>query len=524
MPRYKPTDYAQTRLIPLSLADQLQPGTLEYAIHYLLEERLDLSVFDRRYANDQTGRAAYDPKVLLKVILLGYARGLLSSRQLERACRENVIFMALACEQAPDHSTLATFLSSIQEEVPQLFTQVLLVCEQEGLLGGTHFSLDGVKLPGNAAKESSGTFADLRQKQQALERKVQEALQQHRAADRQDENSDDGGQSGGGGGSTVRPSGPRVARLQRQAERIEQFLATHAPKRGRSGREVQSNVTDNESAKLVSAHGVVQGYNANALVEGSHQVVVYAEAFGQGGDEEHVAPMLAGGARTLVAVGRPQPWQGQQLSADTSYYSQANLEACEHFGVDAYIPDPRFRKRDVRFAAAGRHRRSVDKRKQRYRSKRRWFGPRDFRAADARGGLICPAGKRLYRNGSGIVTANGYRVSSYRSLARDCDGCGLRLKCLRRPHPGATRQVRLFHGRLPGSLTETMKAKIDTPLGRARYGQRLGIVEPVFGNIRARKRMDRFTLRGRTKVTLQWRLYCLVHNLEKLAKYGGGSD
>jgi Transposase DDE domain len=84
--------------------------------------------------------------------------------------------------------------------------------------------------------------------------------------------------------------------------------------------------------------------------------------------------------------------------------------------------------------------------------------------------------------------------------------------------------VRLFHGRVSGSLTEAMKAKIDTPAGRARYGQRLGIIEPVFGNIRARKRMDWFTLRGRTKVTLQWRIYCLVHNLEKLAKYGGGRN
>jgi transposase len=515
MPRYKPTDYTQTRLIPLALADQLQPGTLEYAIHYLLTERLDLAVFDQRYANDATGRAAYDPRVLLQVVLLGYARGLLSSRQLERACRENVIFMALACEQAPDHSTLATFISSIQAEVPALFAQVLLVCEQEGLLGGTHFSLDGVKLPGNAAKECSGTFADLRQKQRALERKVAEALQTHREADQRD--------AGGGAGTEERPPSPvpaRVAKLQRQAERIERFLATHEPRRGRSGREVQSNVTDNESAKLVSAHGVVQGYNANAVVEGSHQVVVYAEAFGQGGDEEHVAPMLAGGQRHLEAVGRATPWRGQQLSADTSYYSRTNLEACEQYGVDAYIPDPKFRQRDVRFAAAGRHRRSVDKHKQRYRSKRRWFGPRDFQPEPARGGLLCPAGQRLYRNGTGMIDAKGYRVSSFRSLARDCDGCELREKCLRHPHPGATRQVRLFHGRLPGSLTEAMKAKIDTPAGRARYGQRLGIVEPVFANLRARKGMNRFTLRGRAKVTLQWRLYCLVHNVEKLAKHG----
>src|ERR1043166_8388129 len=136
--------------------------------------------------------------------------------------------MALAGEQTPDHSTLATFISSVQTEVPALFTQVLLVCEQEGLLGGTHFSLDGVKLPSNAAKESSGTFADLRVKQQALERKVAEALAEHRASDRRDDTP-----SGDGNADAPRePASPppavaaRVARLQRQAERIEQFLAT----------------------------------------------------------------------------------------------------------------------------------------------------------------------------------------------------------------------------------------------------------------------------------------------------------
>jgi transposase len=129
MPRFKPYDYAQLQMVPVSLDEQLLPGTLEFAIHYLIEQRLDTSIFDARYANDQTGCCAYDPKVLLKVILLGYARGLLSSRRLERACRENIVFMALTCGQSPDHSTLAGFVSSLHAEVPALFAQVLLVCD-----------------------------------------------------------------------------------------------------------------------------------------------------------------------------------------------------------------------------------------------------------------------------------------------------------------------------------------------------------------------------------------------------------
>ena len=126
-----------------------------------MQTRIDTSIFDRRYNNDETGREAYDPKILLKVVLLGYSRGLISSRQIERACKENVTFMAIACGQQPDHSTIAAFVSSMRGEILPLFRDVLLVCEQEGLLGGTFFALDGCKLPSNASREWTGTIGDL---------------------------------------------------------------------------------------------------------------------------------------------------------------------------------------------------------------------------------------------------------------------------------------------------------------------------------------------------------------------------
>ncbi len=154
MARYKKYDYNQMMMVPVSLTDQLLPGTLEYAIHRLIEERIDTSSFDAAYASDERGRSAYDPKVLMKVILFAYSRGILHSRRIERASKENITFIALACGQAPDHSTIAAFVSSMgQEQIAGLFTQVLLVCEEEGLLGGTHFSLDGLKFSSNASKE-----------------------------------------------------------------------------------------------------------------------------------------------------------------------------------------------------------------------------------------------------------------------------------------------------------------------------------------------------------------------------------
>jgi transposase len=121
MAKYKRYDYSQKIFIPVSLEDQLMPGTLEFAIHTLVETRMDMSVFDGNYKNDKTGRCAYDPKVLLKVVLLGYSRGLMSSRKIERACCENVIFMAISCNQRPDHSTLASFVASMKDEILQTY-------------------------------------------------------------------------------------------------------------------------------------------------------------------------------------------------------------------------------------------------------------------------------------------------------------------------------------------------------------------------------------------------------------------
>ena len=187
MAKYKPLNENQMVMLPISLQDQLVPGTLEHTINELVEKHLDLSVFDARYNNDETGAAAIHPKILLKVILLAYARGMISSRQIERACHENIIFIALSYDYAPDHSTIAAFISSMQNEIQALFSNILLVCDQLGLLEGTHFSLDGVKLSANVSKEWSGTIEELKHKRDKLEEKLKRVIAEHAQADKQPE-------------------------------------------------------------------------------------------------------------------------------------------------------------------------------------------------------------------------------------------------------------------------------------------------------------------------------------------------
>jgi transposase/IS5 family transposase len=500
MAKFKAYDYRQRVFLPVSLEDQLMPGTLEFAIHTLVETRLDTSGFSQRYCNDETGRTAYNPKILLQIVLLGYARGLISSRKIEQACRENVVFVALACGQQPDHSTIATFVSSMKDEILPLFRDVLLVCQEMDLLGGTFFALDGLKLPSNASKEWSGTRSELHRKKERLEAKVQELLKEHVQEDNRNDPP-----SGPGG---ARDRDQQVQRLQKQAERLEKWLKDNDPKYGTTGKEISSNVTDNDSAKMKTAHGVIQGYNSQALIDAKHQVIIHGEAFGNGQDYAHGPPMLEGARENLQSLGHGAEYFVEKIfTADTNYHRDTNLRKCQEMGLDTYIPDRHFRRRDPRYAA-----------QRRYWPRRQRFALEDFHYEEAADHYWCPQGKRLRRKAKKAFR-DGLVHRIYVAEEKDCRCCPLQLRCIINKG-GKRKYLRIPIGVELTNFSRRMAGKVDSELGRKIYPQRFAVAEPVFANIRTHKRLDRFTLRGRVKVNIQWLLYCMVHNIEKARNYG----
>ncbi len=499
MAKYKRYDYSQSVLIPVSLEEQLVPGALEFAIHTLVEKRMDMSVFDANYQNDETGRSAYDPKILLKVVLLGYSRGLTSSRQIEHACRENVVFMAMSCNQRPDHSTIAPFVSSMKDQIKPLFRDILLVCDQEGLLGGTFFAIDGCKMSSNASKEWSGKISDLQKRKEKIESKLKALVEDHIEIDKAEH------------AVKEKLSARRerqIRRLEQQADKIEKWLNENDKKIGAYGKELHSNVTDNDSAKMHTSHGTVQGYNGQAIVDSKHQVIVHGEAIGKGLDNDNLPPVVDGAKENLESIGKGKDYfEGKVITADSSYHSVANINKCNEEKLDAYIPDNKFRSRDQRFAS-----RLSDG------SKSKKFTFADFRYDDDKDEYICPNGKRLkplVKDGR----HKGKRLRVYRSSEKDCRHCQLRAKCLR--YKDAKQRHFTYYADASGNnISHAMVKKIETPKGRKIYPQRIAIVEPVFANIRVHKRMDKFSLRGKIKVNIQWLLYCIVHNIEKIANYG----
>ena len=167
MARLKDTDNTQGQFIAVNLREQLLPDTFEWTIDYLIN-KMDLSLFEKKYNNDEKGACAYPPRVLLKVILYCYSKGIITSRRIEHACRENIIVKALAEDTEPDHSTIAAFISTNDEAVKDLFAQIVTQCAQLDLITKKMFAIDGCKLPSNASKEWSGTIKELRKKRDKL--------------------------------------------------------------------------------------------------------------------------------------------------------------------------------------------------------------------------------------------------------------------------------------------------------------------------------------------------------------------
>ena len=269
MVKYKAFDPHLSKLLPVRFSEQIVPGTFEYAVSWLVDHRMDLSGFDARYQNDVVGAPAYHPSVLLKVVLLGYARGLTSSRAIEQACRENVVFMALSGDSQPHFTTIASFIAGLPREITSVFRDVLLVCDEAGLISKELFAVDGCKLPSNASRTWSGTRAERLRKAEKMEQAIQHMLDTHRRQD-----------AGQNVDTLTQREQQQIETLTKNSAKIREWLAVYPEKTNRRGEPLKSNLTDNDSATMKTSHGVVQRYTGVAAVDAQSQVVVHASAYG----------------------------------------------------------------------------------------------------------------------------------------------------------------------------------------------------------------------------------------------------
>jgi transposase len=333
-------DRDQPFLLPPDLRDWLPQGHLAWFILDVVDQ-LDLEPFYQAHRDDGHGHPAYDPKLLLGVLLYGYCIGVRSSRQLERRCSEDIAFRILAANQTPDHVTIARFRVRHQQALAGFLVESLKLCAAAGMVRVGTVALDGTKLAGNAADKANRT-------QEKLEAEVAEILRQATEADQREDRLF-GDVRGDELPEALASKADRLARLrqakaqleaeaaerqQRYAQRVAASAAAAVAK-GKPPRQLKprprdeapnpkatANVTDPDSRFLHTRKGSVQGYNAQAVTT-CEQVIVAAELTQDANDLQQLDPMLKAATTTLAAAGIQE--RPDTLLADSGYWSIANL-------------------------------------------------------------------------------------------------------------------------------------------------------------------------------------------------------
>src|SRR5919199_206531 len=453
-------DREQAFLLPPDVREWLPEGHFAWFVIDAVE-RIDLAAFYAAYRVDGHGRAAFEPAMMVALLLYAYARGIRSSRTIERACEEDVAFRVIAAHQVPDHTTIARFRQRHQDALAEVFGDVLALCAEAGLVNADVVAVDGTKVHANASERATCDYEQLAREVLADADAV-DAEEDERFGDRRgDELPEPLGTREGRArwladaprrleqrrAEEARPiPASRPARLREAKRRLDEDLATEvraneayeayrANGRMRNGRRLGAhsppkpytpperpqgkiNLTDPDSRNVKTPRGWVQGYNAQAVTTEA-QIVIAAELTNSSADFGQLGPLVDAAGRELVAVGIDTP---DVVLADAGYWHHVQMQSLAAEGLQVLVPP------------------DADKRK------------------------------------------------------------GTR--------PG-----------WDGGFYAFMRRVLATPAGAALYRRRPAMIEPIFADTKFNRRIDRFLRRGRAACRSEWRLITATHNLRKLHQH-----
>jgi transposase len=458
--RFVACDREQSFLMPPDVREWLPEDHLAWFVIDAVGE-MDLDAFYAAYRVDGRSRPAYDPAMMVGMLLYAYARGTRSSREIERACAEDVAFRVIAAQQRPDHATIARFIERHEDAIAGLFGEVLSLCAKQGLAKVGVIAVDGTKVPANASRNANLDYERIA-REILEEAKAVDAAEDELYGDKRGDELPEQLRTGEGRRAWLREAKrqleqqrakearpvarSRGKRLKEAKRRLDEELWTEvranaAYERYRTGRMKDGrrfsrppdpytppdvpagevNITDPDSRVVKGARGrgFMQGYNAQAVAN-EHQIVIAAEVMNVAPDFGHLEPMLDAAQAELAAVGVDEI--PQVLVADAGYWHQQQMERVIDRGIQVLIPPDA---------------------KSRQGTRPGWDG--------------------------------GYYAF--------------------------------------------MRRVLSSERGGELYGQRQAIIEPVFANTKFNRGIDRFRRRGRSAVRAEWRLITATHNLLKLHRH-----
>lgn len=434
-------------------------------------DQLDLSKIMAAYGRqDGRGLAAYHPVMMLRLLLYGYCRGVVSSRKIERATYEDIAFRYLAADQHPDHDTISNFRQTHLQNIAELFMQALQLCDKAGLIKLGHVAIDGTKLKANASKHKAMSYDRMTEKEKQLREEVEKLLAQAAQADSEEDTKYGKGQAENDLPAELARRESRLKKIAAAKAELEQEARERAevekaaaeakleerrkkeeeegkktgggkpkvpnPEQAEPKTKAQKNFTDPESRIMMdgATKSFQQAYNAQAAVDSETQVIVAAAVTQEVNDKKQLVPMLE---QTERNMGR----KPENATADAGYFSEAAVTDPKVEGINLLV--------------------APDRQKHGQLSEKTGQVIHDVPKAE-----------------------------------------------IQQSQPGAVGTEQ--------SLVEQMREKLRSTAGKAIYKMRKAVVEPVFGQIKERRKLRGFSFRGLGKVKAEWQIICLTHNLLKL--------
>src|SRR6516165_8304533 len=313
---FRPWTIDQTRLLPAAVVDYVPADHLAQFVVALAREHLDVSEIVASYKSG-LGQPPFDPRMMTALLLYAYCSGLYSSRRIAKACAERIDFMMIVAHDAPDFRTIADFRKRHLPALGRLFLQVLKLAEKVGLAKLGHVALDGTKIKANASKHKAMSYERMKRRETELCAEVDRWLEAAEAADAQEDKLHGASRRGDEMPGWIADKQKRLGPVPRPASKEPDPKA-------------QRNFTDPDSRVLLTKDGFIQGYNAQAAVDGTKQIIVAHGLTQSMSDCPQLVPLVDAVRANLGRMPR-------EISADAGYCSEDNLLALATRKIHAYV-------------------------------------------------------------------------------------------------------------------------------------------------------------------------------------------
>jgi transposase len=424
-------------------------------------DAIDITDLEAKYSKD--GCPAYHPRLLIKILLYGYSINIRSSREIFKMTHTDTAFMYLAAMQHPDFRTICRFRSTHLDSIKNVFSHVVTVCKEMGMLGVGKISLDGSKVKANASIKQSKT-AD------ALDKEIDKILKESIEIDKAEDEMY---------GDSTPYQMPKE--LVDKTKRLEKIQA--AKKKLEEEKLEKINVTDNDAKIMKHKDGSLKpSYNGQIAVDDKEQVIVAADLVTDTNDVKQVDPMIQ-------LIWATMGYKPTILLADAGYFSYDNIDLLNQIGTDSYIPDNFFRIEE--------------------RGKSKYFPKSMFRFDTENDCYYCPAAITMPFKG---IQKRDDEPDLKQYIGDHCSICVLKNACTKAKKRIISRDPREH-------LMEDMRKKLRTEDGKKLYQERMSTVEPVFGQMKQNRGFTEFLLRGENKAKVEFIMMCIVHNIEKIAGF-----